>query len=45
MAAEGDTKMDYNAHEKSYSLFSGLMKWGTIISFILAAIVVLIIAS
>lgn len=42
--AEGEVKNDYQAHEKSYSLFASMMKWGTIISFIVAAIVVLLIA-
>lgn len=45
MAANGDAGNDYPAHEKSYGLFTGLIKWGTILSFIVAAIVVLIIAS
>lgn len=45
MAANGDAGNDFPAHEKSYGLFTGLMKWGTILSFIVAAIVVLIIAS
>lgn len=45
MAAERDVQNDYQAHSKGYSLFIGLMKWGTILSFITAAIVVLIIAS
>jgi hypothetical protein len=44
MAADGNSEMDYPAHDKSYSLFAKLMKWGTILSFIAAAIVVLIIA-
>ena len=44
MAANGDAGNDYQAHEKSYGLFTGLMKWGTIFSCIAAAIVVLIIA-
>ena len=44
MAAEGDTKEEFTAHAKSYSLFAAMMKWGTIISFVIAAIVVLIIA-
>lgn len=45
MAAEGDVKNDLKAHEKGYSAFVGLMKWGTIVSFVVAAIVVLLIAS
>jgi hypothetical protein len=44
MAGEGNTGDDIKAHVESYSAFSAMMKWGTIISFVLAAIVVLIIA-
>ncbi|QPQ56107.1 aa3-type cytochrome c oxidase subunit IV [Allosphingosinicella flava] len=36
---------DLGAHVQDYSRFTGLMKWGTIVSFIVAAIVVLIIAN
>lgn len=45
MAAEGEVKNDYKAHMKGYERFLGLMKWGSILSFITGAIVVLIIAS
>lgn len=45
MAPDRDVQTDFKAHEKGYSLFTGLMKWGTILSFVTAAIVVLIIAS
>ena len=45
MAADGQNGMDYPAHEGSYAFFAGLMKWGTILSVIAAAIVVLIIAN
>ncbi|HEY0625951.1 MAG TPA: aa3-type cytochrome c oxidase subunit IV [Allosphingosinicella sp.] len=45
MAREGEVTNDQKAHVRSYSTFVGLMKWGTILSFIAAAIVVLIIAS
>lgn len=45
MVSEGEVRTDMNAHEKSYALFSGMMKWGTVFSFIAAALVVLIIAS
>ena len=44
MAAD-DVQTDMKAHAKGYSLFTWLMKWGTIVSFIVAAIVVLILAS
>jgi hypothetical protein len=45
MAGHGDSGFEMKAHEGTYSGFLGLMKWGTIISVILAAIVVLLIAS
>lgn len=45
MAIEGDTPTDMNAHSKSYSLFSAIMKYGAIISFITAMVIVLIIAN
>lgn len=45
MAAEGDVHNDYQAHSKGYERFLVLMKWGTILSAITGAIVVLIIAS
>ncbi|SFR83194.1 aa3-type cytochrome c oxidase subunit IV [Sphingomonas jatrophae] len=45
MAASGDSKGDMKAHVGTYTGFLGLLKWGTIISIVLAAIVVLLIAS
>jgi hypothetical protein len=45
MAGEGDVQTDMKAHEKSFALFSGIMKWGTIVSLVAAAVVVLLIAS
>lgn len=45
MAAEGDAKTEMKAHRSSYALFTSLFKWGTIISFIITAIVVLLIAT
>lgn len=44
MAAD-DAGNDMNAHVQDYSLFTGIMKWGTILSLIAAFIVVLIIAN
>lgn len=38
-------EMDYPAHERNYSGFIKLFKWGTVASVIIAAIVVLIIAN
>ncbi len=45
MASEGDVQTDMKAHEKSYALFYGVMKWGAVATFATAAIVVLLIAS
>ena len=45
MAGNGEVQNDYPAHQKGYGLFLGLMKWGTILSLVAAAIVVLIIAN
>ena len=45
MAAEGETQEEMRAHAKSYSAFAAMMKWGTILSFIAAMIVVLIISN
>jgi hypothetical protein len=45
MAAEGENQTDVKAHVESYSAFAAMMKWGTILSLIAAAIVVLIISS
>jgi hypothetical protein len=43
MVAEGNAPDDLPAHAKSYSMFTWMMKWGTIVSFILALLVVIII--
>ena len=45
MAAEGETQVELKSHEKSYESFAWMMKWGTIISFIVAMIVVILISS
>ena len=45
MAVEGEAKGDLGAHEESYARFSGMMKWGSIATLIVVAIVVVIIAS
>ena len=45
MAAEREVQNDNQAHVRDYSRFVGLMKWGTIVSFILAALAVLMIKS
>jgi hypothetical protein len=47
MAGHGDTEhgaMDISAHQASYGRFMGWAKWGTVVCFVLAAIVVMIIA-
>lgn len=47
MAAGHDIPSDGTAeliaHEKSYSLFTGLMKWGTIISLVVGLFVVFVV--
>ncbi len=45
MATDREVQADIEAHVKSYSSFAWMMKWGTIISFIVAMIVVIIISS
>ncbi len=45
MAADHNVQTDVQAHVKSYSSFAAMMKWGTILSFILAMLVVIIISS
>jgi hypothetical protein len=45
MAAEHEVQTDTQAHVRDYSRFVGLMKWGTIISFLLGALVVVLISS
>jgi hypothetical protein len=49
MAGDGNTSgeagaMDISAHRASYDSFMGWFKWGAVAAFILAAIVVVIIA-
>lgn len=45
MAADREVQTDVQAHVKSYSRFAAMMKWGTIISFVIAALVVIAISS
>ena len=45
MAAEGETQVELKSHETSYASFAWMMKWGTIVSFVVAMFVVLIISS
>ena len=44
MAAEGGSRGDLQAHEKTYSSFLSLLKFGTAASFVVAAIVIFLIA-
>ncbi|MDT9598292.1 aa3-type cytochrome c oxidase subunit IV [Sphingosinicella rhizophila] len=44
MAAEGDLQKEVATHKKGYEGFVGLMKWGGIVSLLLALIVVFVIA-
>ena len=45
MVTETSIERSDPEHKKTYSMFTGLVKWGTIAAVITAAIVVLIIAS
>jgi len=44
MAGEGEAPIELKAHASGYSLFTAIMKWGAIISFIVAFLVVLAIS-
>jgi hypothetical protein len=43
MAAEGEANKDFRAHQGTYAGFIGLMKWGAVVSVIIALIVILVI--
>jgi hypothetical protein len=43
MAADIDRTKEMKAHEGTYGLFIGMMKWGTIIAAIITFIVILLI--
>jgi len=43
--AANDTGENFGAHVRDYSRFTGLMKWGTIVSLVVTALVILIIAN
>jgi hypothetical protein len=45
MAATGDPEREMRAHRDTYGFFTGLMKWGTILSFIVGMLVIFIIAN
>lgn len=44
MAADGESK-DFRDHERSYGLFTWMMKWGAIAGIIIYVLVLLIIAN
>lgn len=44
MAASSEAQKDMSAHVATYTGFLSLLKWGTLASFIVTAIVVLLIA-
>ena len=45
MAAGGETQKEMRAHEGTYSLFIGRMKWGAILSVITGLVVIFISAN
>ena len=45
MADTGDHGMDYPAHQKTWSGFTTMMKWGTLGCALVGALVVFLIAS
>lgn len=45
MVSSAESEREIRAHNDTYGFFTGLMKWGTILSFIVAMIVVFIIAN
>ena len=45
MAAESKSPTEVKAHEKSYSLFISMLKWGAIVTAVVTLLVVLLIAN
>lgn len=45
MAATGDVEREVARHQDTYSFFTGLMKWGTILSALAAMLVIFVIAN
>lgn len=45
MAAEGDLHKEVVTHQRGYAAFTRLMTWATIVSLVVALIVILIISS
>ena len=44
MAAQGEVEKEVIVHRRGYERFIGLMKWGAIASFVVAMVVVFLIA-
>lgn len=44
MAADNSAEVDFKTHERTYAGFTRLLKGATIVSFVLTAIIVLLIA-
>lgn len=45
MAADAEAGKEFKAHANTYDFFIGLMKWGTILSALVALLVIFIIAN
>lgn len=45
MVTEAETRQELRAHENGYSRFIAMMKWGTILSLLVGALVVYIISN
>ena len=45
MAATGDAEREVRSHRQTYGGFTALMKWGALLSFVAAMIVIFIIAN
>ncbi len=45
MAADAEAGKEFKAHANTYDFFIGLMKWGTILSALVALMVIFIIAN
>lgn len=45
MAAEGDLQKEVVTHQRGYAAFTRLMTWATIVSLVVALIVILIISN
>jgi hypothetical protein len=45
MAETGDRNAEFQAHEQTWHGFTAMMKWGTLVVFLVAAFVVFLIAS